>query len=249
MGYAIIRTNKISSISAINGVLRHNQRKVQVPSANPNIKNPKLIFPQIEENQKLGSYAKFLKSRIKPDGRRIRKDAVRGVEVLMSFSKGSITQDELKDWVKDSVSFCADFFGGWENIYDIQLHVDEEAATEHLHALILPCKDGKLKCTEYLGGKEKMQNLQTQYAERMKKYGLERGKSKEFTRAVHKNSVDYHLENNRNFIEHEAYKEMFGEPLNWNLEKRMEFYNIVDKIDKSVNPPKNKNIKLNIERD
>lgn len=246
MGYAIIRTNKISSLSAINGVLRHNQRKVEVPSANPNIKNPKLIFPQIEENKKLGSYSKFLKSRITDKSRRIRKDAVRAVEVLMSFSDGSITQDEMKNWVRDSVEFCAEFFGGWENIYDAQFHIDEK--TPHLHLLVAPLKDGKLKCTEYLGGKEKMQNLQTQYAERMKKYGLERGKSKEFTRAVHKNSVDYHLENNRKFIEHEAYKEMFGEPLNWNLEKRMEFYNIVDKIDKRVNPPKNKSIKFNIER-
>lgn len=246
MGYAIIRTNKIKHLSSINAVLRHNRREVEVPSASPDIKNPKLIFSQIEENKKLGSYSQFLKKRINPDGRRIRKDAVRGVEVLMSFSKGSITQDELKDWVKDSVSFCADFFGGWRNIYDAQLHIDEE--TPHLHLLVAPLKDGKLKCTEYLGGKEKMQNLQTQYAEKMKKYGLERGKSKEFTRAVHKNSVDYHLENNRKFIEYEAYKEMFGEPLNWNLEKRIEFYNIVDKIDKRVNPPKNKSIKFNIER-
>ena len=53
MGYAIIRTNKIKEISSINAVLRHNRRKVEVPSASPNIKNPKLVFPQIKENQKL----------------------------------------------------------------------------------------------------------------------------------------------------------------------------------------------------
>lgn len=243
MGYAIIRTNKISHLSSINAVLRHNRREVEVPSATKGIKNPKLIFPQIEENQKLGTYSQFLKSRLTYDGKRIRKDAVRGVEVVMTFSKDSISKSELKNWVRESVTFCADYFGGWENIYDVQLHVDE--ATTHLHLLLAPIKDGKLKCTEYLGGKEKMRNLQTQYADKMKKFGLERGKSKEFTRAVHKNSIDYHLENNRQQLEHEAYRKMFGEPISWDLERRMTFYDIVDKKQKELYSKRKEKIKLN----
>lgn len=253
MGYAIIRTNKISNLNSINAVLRHNRREVEVPSATKSIKNPKLIFPQIEENQKLGTYANFLNCRLKETKKRTRHDAVRGVEVLLSFSKNSLKENELKNWIKDSVEFVADFFGGWQNVYDVQLHADELTPNEngslspsyHLHALVAPIKDGRLCCKEFLGGREKMKNLQTQYAEKMEKYGLERGKPKEYTRAVHKSSVDYHLENHRKQLEHEAYREMFGEPITWNLEKRMKFYDIVDRKQKSITKKKKDKIKLN----
>jgi hypothetical protein len=253
MGYAIIRTNKINNLNSINAVLRHNRREVEVASATKSVKNPKLIFPQIEENQKLGTYANFLNSRLKQTGKRTRKDAVRGVEVLLSFSKNSLAESELKNWVKDSVDFVAEFFG-WQNIYDVQLHADELTPNDdgtlspsyHLHALVAPIKDGRLCCKEFLGGKEKMKNLQTQYADKMQKYGLQRGKPKEYTRAVHKNSVDYHLENHRKQLEHEAYREMFGEPISWNLERRMKFYDIVDRKQKEINTKKRNKAKLNI---
>ena len=255
MGYAIIRTNKISQLNSINAVLRHNRREVEVASATKGIKNPKLIFPQIEKNQAIGSYSQFLNSRLTQTGKRTRRDAIRGVEVLMSFSKNSLAESELKNWVKDSVEFVADFFGGWGNIYDVQFHADELTPNEdgtslspsyHIHALISPIIDGRLCTKEYLGGKVKMQNLQTQYADKMQKYGLQRGKPKEYTRAVHKNSVDYHLENHRKQLEHEAYREMFGEPISWNLERRMKFYDIVDRKQKETNTKKRNKAKLNI---
>lgn len=253
MGYAIIRTNKISQLNSINAVLRHNRREVEVASATKGIKNPKLLFPQIEKNQAIGSYAQFLNSRLTQTGKRTRKDAIRGVEVLMSFSKNSLAESELKNWVKDSVEFVADFFGGWDNIYDIQMHADELTPNEdgtlspsyHLHALVAPIKGGRLCCKEFLGGREKMKSLQTQYADKMQKYGLKRGKPKEYTRAVHKNSVDYHLENHRKQLEHEAYREIFGEPISWNLERRMKFYDIVDKKQKEITKNKKGKIKIN----
>ena len=52
MGYAILRIAKVKSLSAAHAILRHNSRKVEVITANPDIKNPKIIIPEVEENQK-----------------------------------------------------------------------------------------------------------------------------------------------------------------------------------------------------
>lgn len=162
MGYAILRTSKISSLAGVQAVLRHNRREVNVVSVVNDRKNPKIIIPSIEENQKLGTYSKFFKERTK--GQTIRKNAVRGVEVIMTFSKDSISSKELKAWLKASADFLANKFGGYGNIYDIQIHLDEIGEC-HAHAVIIPIDEkGKLNCRYYLGGADKMRKLQDDYA-------------------------------------------------------------------------------------
>ena len=207
MGYAILRTQKIKSLSGVNAVLRHNRRDVKCVSVvNEKIKNPKLIFEKMSEDTKK-PYTKFFKA----------------IEVVLTFSKGSLSDNEIKPWIRKSVEFLAEKFGGWQNIYDVQYHVDE--MQEHLHALLIPIdSQGNLNCRHYLGSAAKMRELQDAYAEAMKEFGLERGKPKRLTKEEHKTSVQWHKEQSENDCKLKTYQDMFGQPLDWSFDKRMEFY-------------------------
>jgi hypothetical protein len=82
--------------------------------------------------------------------------------------------NKFKAWVNDSCKFLIDEFGK-DNVKKINLHMDE--TTPHIHVLIIPKKDKKLNYKHFLGGsKYRLSEFQTDYAKRMEKYGLERGK-------------------------------------------------------------------------
>ena len=54
------------------------------------------------------------------------------------------------------------------------VHRDE--ATPHLSAFVVPLtQDGRLSAKEFIGGRSKMRDDQSTYAESVKKLGLERG--------------------------------------------------------------------------
>lgn len=69
------------------------------------------------------------------------------------------------DWLKSTF--------GEGNIVAVDMHMDEK--TPHLHAVIIPMKDGKLNARHFTGGREKMTGLQDSYAEKMQSLQLERG--------------------------------------------------------------------------
>ena len=85
---------------------------------------------------------------------------------------------------------------GEENILCAYLHMDEK--TPHIEAFILPIdKKGKLNCRSFLGGAQKLAELQTNYAKHNAHFGLKRGvegsaathqKVKHFYDAINKKS-------------------------------------------------------------
>jgi hypothetical protein len=63
---------------------------------------------------------------------------------------------------------------GLQNTVRFSLHMDEH--TPHLHMVVVPMtKDGRLSAKEVLGGPKEMKQLQSDYAEAMKPFGLSRG--------------------------------------------------------------------------
>jgi hypothetical protein len=79
---------------------------------------------------------------------------------------------KIEDWAKDSIDWLKKEFGK-ENIIKSQLHLDE--TTPHLHTFIVPIKDKKLNCKYFLGTREKLSKLQTNYHKKIEKYGVQRG--------------------------------------------------------------------------
>lgn len=121
-----------------------------------------------------------------------RKDAVVAVEILLTsgpeFFDG-IDADREKlavdptflAWVEQSIGWAKKEFG--ENMVDAVLHMDE--SSPHIHVLTVPLtKDGRL-CAKEITARAEMQRRQTQYAEAMKPFGLERGTPASETRREH----------------------------------------------------------------
>ena len=74
------------------------------------------------------------------------------------------------------------------------VHRDE--ATPHLSAFVVPLtQDGRLSAKEFIGGRSKMREDQSTYAESVKKLGLERGI--EGSRATHQTVQHYYESINR----------------------------------------------------
>lgn len=240
MGYAIMRLRKIKSMQTISAAIKHNHRQKECKSVvQEDKKNPILKFSKMCEETKL-PYKKFLKN--KTQGQKIRKNAVLAVEVILTFSSGAISDENIKPWIEKSAEFLANNFGGWGNIYDISYHADE--TSPHLHALLTPIDEkGKLNATHFLGGSKKLIQLQDRYAEDMKAFGLERGKSKQTTKAEHISSYQWHKQQAQKSAELEAYKKLFGEPIDFSLDDKLNYY---DSYNKTFNKMKQFDTELKV---
>ncbi|WP_276513505.1 MobV family relaxase [Enterobacter hormaechei] len=125
-----------------------------------------------------------------------RKDAVLAVEYVMTASP---------EWWKEATPRQqAEFFAhseqwlekkyGKDRVVAAVVHRDE--ATPHLSAFVVPLtQDGRLSAKEFIGGRSKMRDDQSTYAESVKKLGLERGI--EGSRATHQTVQHYYESINR----------------------------------------------------
>ena len=141
MAYAILRIEKLKTRSEITSSGKHNDRMVETPNADKNIKNYTLIGDG-------KTYIEHFEETTK-DIPKIRKNAVLGVECFISASpEAKLFKNpvQFKSWVKDSVRYLLGLFGK-ENVKKVNLHLDE--TTPHIHAFIVPKKDNKLNIVEF----------------------------------------------------------------------------------------------------
>ena len=116
--------------------------------------------------------------------RKVRKDAVLEIEVVLTYSSSAIGKVPLDEWKAANVEWLQNYFGK-ENVVSAVLHMDE--TTPHIHAMITPidreAREPKLNAKKWLGGKALMSQMQTSYGEAMSQFGLSRGE--ENSRASH----------------------------------------------------------------
>lgn len=183
--YTIIRTKKHKSIGSVKFRENHTYRRIETPNANPAKQHRnKVLFGQ--ENYADG-LEKFLAD-YKEAGNNIRKNGVLAIEYLLTaspefFSEGSkIERDNrLKEWCSAQIDFMKKKHGD-KNILCMYLHLDEK--TPHIEAYIAPIDPkGRLNCKHFLGGKTKLRELQTEYADHNARFGLKRGMKS--SRATH----------------------------------------------------------------
>lgn len=207
MSYAIIRTQKLKTSADIGASEQHCRRlKDDVPNANPELKKNNFELPVMLTCKKEFS-ASSLNGRVneymEAENVKIRrKDAVKCIEVMMTASPEFFEGKNLKDineWAETSREFLGRHFSEKNaKLLSIFVHMDEK--TPHIHAHIVPTThdektDGlKLNCREFLGGPQKMRELQDAYATHMKnKYPeLERGIERKTTRADHKTLKNFY---------------------------------------------------------
>lgn len=106
-----------------------------------------------------------------------RKDAVTAVDVLVSGSPeamAKMTKAQQLDYLKKSLGWVADRFGGQQNIAQAVVHYDED--TPHLQALIVPMIGGRLLANKVIGGPAGLRVMQTDFAAEVgQQFGLVRG--------------------------------------------------------------------------
>lgn len=178
--HCIIRIAKIKNKASLTSAEKHNKRLYDVPNADPAKSNDNQNHIPNSATDNFDSLLK--KYAIKP-----RKNAVLAIEVLCTFSPGMTSSIDLDKWVTSNIEFVQKRFGGRENIIAADLHLDE--TTPHIHFIVMPlvCKFDKRKkgkCTSlsakhFVGGSAAaMSELQDQYGNAMRSFGLVRGKKR-----------------------------------------------------------------------
>lgn len=166
MSFVILRTAKLKTAGSIGGSLGHTFRIMDTPNADPeklHLNEHENSLEEIKENIK----------NCLPDT--VRKNGVRVVEYLISFSPdwdglGTDAEteffDNAKKWLREK--------HGAENIAGISIHRDE--TTPHMVAYVVPIDPfGKLNARHFLGGRQKLSEMQTDFANQVHHLGLERG--------------------------------------------------------------------------
>lgn len=184
--YAIIGIGKLKTAGNIKGVLDHMTRARETPNSNGR-ENITMIEPPALADimQEINSYLP-------------RKNAVLAFDILLTASPEFFTgksPEQVKEWAETSLQWACDKFGK-HNIKGAILHLDE--STPHLQIFSgVVCeetagKPARLCAREFTGGRQKMRELWTQYAQAVKKYGLKRGR--EFSPAKHKDIKSYYAD-------------------------------------------------------
>ena len=182
MSFAILRTAKLKSFGEIGGSLSHNYRDRPTPNANPR---------QTPNNEHSLPNAELVMTAIKdkiPEKRR--KDAVLCVEYLITASPDWIgwNQSDEQKYFDDAKKWLEDRHGK-DNVIATTIHRDE--STPHMIAYVVPLVDRKLNAKKFLGGREKLSKMQTDFADNVgKSVGLVRGL--EGSKAEHQTIKQYY---------------------------------------------------------
>lgn len=186
--YAILRTEKLKTAGNIGGLNAHLIRSMDVPNSDPELAK--------FNSRPVGSTNLWadVQNRLKEVGiEKTRKDGVLAVEHLATYSPEGFTtfrkeqesgkpsrlvadQVEIDRWnafVKNTRQWLCDRYGE-KNLVNFTVHLDEKSP--HIHAIVVPIdQKGKLNCKSYLGGREKMREMQDSFAQAHKELNLERG--------------------------------------------------------------------------
>lgn len=183
MGYCFMSIDKIKTGGKLRAKYNHNYRMVDVSNADPDKKhlNEELVsLPITSSGNKKDFNQIFLERKHEIEmntSRRIRKDAVRALEIVTTFSRSeNIDIEKWKskniDWLKTTFNVAGD---NKDNVISVMYHADE-AGNVHCHAIVIPVDEkGHLNASRFIDGSRTLANMQTSYAESMKEFGLMRG--------------------------------------------------------------------------
>jgi hypothetical protein len=173
---AVCRVAKVKGAGSIGGKSDHNYRQGHVPNADAERKH--LNHEYVLNYENLG---KAIDARLHNAGLgHVRKDAVRGMEFILTASPETFKRDQSgqfvgdyreSSWVKANLDFMKQQYGS--NLVAFTLHQDEK--TPHIHAIVVPITPDNRLCAKELFTPKTLRQLQTDYAAAMKPFGLERG--------------------------------------------------------------------------
>lgn len=173
-GGAMLRVKKLKGSGIIRAAAAHNKRSIQAEvGAGGNIDprrsglNECLTGPETPE-----AVALLARDRLQAAGlTKLRKDAVRALEFVVSLPPTHTINDRA--FFVSCVEWVASRYGGYSNILSADIHRDE--AAPHLHVLLLPLIDGRMKGSDLLGGRALLAQMHNDFhAQVANHYGLKR---------------------------------------------------------------------------
>jgi hypothetical protein len=176
--FAILRTQKHSTLDSIASRASHHLRTHSVPNADASRSHENFKEgPQSPKEMKRAFDAATTHLRT-------RKDNVLCIEILLTaspeFFKTS-SGNSAFEIGKVAQKWLHETFGS-SNVVGLGIHMDE--TTPHVWALVTPIVAGKLNCKTLLGTPPKMRKLQDGWAEACKPLGLARGIKKSGARHI-----------------------------------------------------------------
>ena len=168
--YAILRFEKIKSVSKLAAVRGHVTRSAETPNADLARSAAWLIEPTI--SGKPAPLEDAVTARL-PEKKR--KDAVLAIGAMLTASPEYFgdpwDKKKVDDWKKSAEKWLSKEFG--KNLLGVAIHLDEK--TPHIHAYILPMtKDNRLSAKETFNPRI-LRTYQTSYSSALKHLGLRRG--------------------------------------------------------------------------
>lgn len=182
--YAIMRCKKITNMGALAGSLKHCYRERETLNADPERTGQNLHLGAKSTDQAMGKVKDLL-----PEKRR--KDAVIAVEYMMGASPEwwkAASQAQQNAFFKQSLEWLGNKYGR-QNIVVASIHKDE--TSPHVSAFVVPkTQDGRLSAKDYIGGRQKLTQDQTDFAAAVANLGLERGTER--SKAHHTTIKEYY---------------------------------------------------------
>jgi len=187
-----MRIEKIKSAVSTSMALQHNSRERMPENADPE-KSILNWNPSGSSEKGMTKFHQMLPAKI-------RRNAVHAVEVVMTSGAGAFSSRKAWTEYLNACDRWAEGIFGKDNLLHVTHHYDEK--TPHTHILFVPRHDGKLNAKHFLGGKKyRMIELQTDFYNQVgKKFGLDRGKPREETKARHTPAALYDLDAQNNQI-------------------------------------------------
>lgn len=187
MAFAILRAEKLKTMGNIGGSLAHNYRTIETPNADP--------LKTITNSHSLPN-AQAVKNAISerlPEKRR--SDAVLCIEYMITASPewDGWNDERQNEYFKQALEWLEQRHGK-QNVVATSVHRDE--TTPHLVAYVVPLDQdtGRLNAKKFLGGKAKLAEMQSGFAEHVKGMGLDRGI--EGSKAKHTRIKEYYAKVN-----------------------------------------------------
>lgn len=182
--FAILRVEKVKTMSSLAARGRHNFREQDTPNAD----GDRLGLNVHEGSQSTDELLKAV-SDLLPARRR--KDAVIGLEYLITaspehFGDGWMdAKNHGEAYFRDAIAWL-EAKHGKENVVCKTVHLDE--STPHLAAFVVPLVNGKLNAKAFTGGAKALAEMQTSFATGVgAKHGLVRGIER--SKAVHQDAA------------------------------------------------------------
>ena len=188
--YCIMRFQKYK-LGSVANIERHQQHRERLKHRkHPERESENITWRQSPEKTMTQVIRGVMREQEKLTGKKVRKDAVSLVEFMLTFSPEMEEGLDFNRWHEANLKWLEEQFGEGKII---RFDTNHDEATKHGHYFVLPTDErGYLNASRYFGKKKQIIALQDSYAEAMEQFGLERGRSKEETRANHQSLNEWH---------------------------------------------------------